>query len=143
MNRDSRVNGEMHEVFHTSYIATRRRQALLPKNSTFAACWKQVVCGGPTLRGRRQALPHIRSDPHTYEGQYFTTRCWHASDFSHLKVDCRCDKLSALMSSERITRGSLAPHSKDTCSFRHFVKTVDQSCSLEEGCSSARRAPSS
>ena len=61
----------------------------------FTACWKQVVCADPTRRGRRQALPHIRSYPHMYEGQYLRTRFWYASDFSRLKVDCRGDKLSA------------------------------------------------
>ena len=45
--------------------------------------------------------------------------------------------------SKKVTRGSLPPHTKATFSFRHFVKAADQSCRLEEGCSSARRAPSS
>ena len=51
------------------------------------------------------------------------------------------DRLSHAMSVERGTRGSLAPHTHHTITFRHFVKAADQSCRLEEGCSSARRAP--
>ena len=103
----------------------------------------QVVCADPALRGRRQALPHVRSERHKYEGEYLTNRLSHASDLSHPNYDCRGDRLSASISLQRVSRGSLARHSKDNVYFRHFVKAADQSCRLEEGCSSARRAPSS